>query len=741
MSIETEREAERQREAGASRRHFLIGAGVVGAGTLAGIYVVPQWLARRDAAAADASGAAAAPGAPPVEFRPHAFVRVSSDGAITVIVGKSEMGQGIHTGLAMIVAEQLDVAPSRLRVENAPVDAAFNHPNLNIQMTGGSNSTVTTFEAASRAGATARAMLVAAAAQGWGVEAATLRTDDGVVTDGRRKASYAALAAAAATQPVPKDVPLKARADYKYLGKAQSRLDGPAKVNGSAVFGIDVERPDMLYAMVARSPVFGGKVASFDAAAARAIPGVVDVRQVPTGVAVLATNNWAARRGRDALEIRWNEGAGAQISTAGLRAQWRRLAQQPATMVGKVAGTPEAALAAATKTFDVEYELPYLAHACMEPMNATALVTADRCEIWAPTQNQTLDRAAAAQALGFEPGQVELHTTFLGGGFGRRASTGSDFVVEAVEVARGVGRPVKTTWTREDDMQGGFYRPFSLNRVRGGVDADGRVVAFWHTSVGKPVMTNSPFGGFAKQMGFDPTSVEGSADMPYAIPNLRVDMHATDEGVPILWWRSVGHSINGFVVNSAIDELAALGGRDPLELRRELLAGKPRHLAVLQKAAELGSWGRPLPAGRGRGIALHESFGSIVAEVVEASVQGTEVTVHHVSCAVDCGFAINPDQVVAQMQSGVIFGLSAALRGEITLENGRVQQSNFGDYPVMRIGETPRIDVAILNSDGPLGGIGEPGTPPAAPALTGAIFAATGRRIRRLPVSAALPGA
>jgi isoquinoline 1-oxidoreductase beta subunit len=709
-------------DASTSRRQFLIGIGVVAAGTAAGVKLVPQLLREP---------------VPPVDFKPHAFVRIASDDVVTIIIGKSEMGQGIYTGLPMILAEELDFDPQRVRVETAGVDPAFNHPFMKMQFTGGSNSTTSTFDALREAGAMARAMLLAAAAQDWGVDVATLRTDDGFVTDGKRRASYGSLAAIAATLPAPGKVELKSREQYRWIGKPQRRLDSVAKVTGRAQFGLDVDLPDMLTAMVARAPVFGGKVRSFDATAALAVPGVVEVKQVPSGVAVIARHTWAAKLGRDALQIDWDLGPGTSLSTEAQRAEWRALAQQPG-IVAKEQGDAASALRAAAKRFDVEYELPYLAHACMEPLNCVAQVADGRCEIWVGTQNQSQDVMFVARALGIEESAITLHTQFLGGGFGRRASTHSDFTVEAVHVANGVGKPVKTVWTREDDMRGGYYRPHSINRVRGGVDADGRPVAYLHTSIGKPVLAQSIFAAGIMRNGFDPTSVEGSADMPYAIDNLRVEVHQTNEVVPILWWRSVGHSINGFVANSAIDELAALGGRDPAALRRELLAGKPRHLAVLDKAVSEAKYGQPLASGRFHGVALHESFGSIVAQVAEVSVEGSDVRVHRVTCAVDCGLAINPDQVVAQMQSGIIYGLTAALYGEITLAAGEPQQSNFDTYPMLRLSETPAIDVHIVDSDGPMGGIGEPGTPPIAAAVCGAIYAATGRRIRRLPIRAAL---
>ena len=710
----------------ASRRQFLIGIGVVVAGTAAGIKLVPTLL-REPAGRAD--------------FQPHAFVRIGSDDVITVIIGKSEMGQGIHTGLPMILAEELDVDPQRVRVEFAGVDKVFYHPMVGHQFTGGSTSTVSTFDSLRQAGALARQLLIAAAAREWSVDAATLATDNGVVTDGSRRASYGSLAALAATLPAPATPPaLKSREQYRWLGKPQKRLDGFDKVTGRTQFGLDVDLPGMHVAMVARPPAFGAVVKSFDASAALAVPGVVQVKQVPSGIAVIAAHTWAARRGRDALRIEWDSSAARGVSTEALREQWRALLQQPA-MLAFERGDAVAALRGARRSFDVEYELPYLAHACMEPLNAVAHVTADGCEIWAGTQNQSLDREFVARALGLRDEQVKVHTTFLGGGFGRRASAHADFVLEAALVAQGVGFPVKTVWTREDDMRGGYYRPFSMSRVRGAVDANGLPLAYFQTVVGKPVFLNSPLAPAAMQGGVDPTSHEGASNQPWAIPNLRVETHNTNEIVPILWWRSVGNSINGFVTNAGLDELAELGGRDPAELRRILLANEPRFLAVLDRALAASGYGQPLPAGHAHGVAMHESFGSIVAQVAEVSLDAGNVRVHRVTCAVDCGFAVNPDQVVAQMQSGIIYGLSAALYGEITIEDGAPQQSNFDSYPVLRLSEAPAIDVHIVESNGRMGGVGEPGTPPIAAAVCGALWRLTGRRIRRLPIRAALADA
>ncbi|MBU6378354.1 MAG: xanthine dehydrogenase family protein molybdopterin-binding subunit [Gammaproteobacteria bacterium] len=713
---------------GVGRRHFLIGAGVVVGGLAAGTLLRPYLTGGRDASV-------------PKDFRPHAFVRIADDDTVTVTIGKSEMGQGVYTGLPMILAEELDFDPRRLKVEFGPLDPVFNHPFLPAQFTGGSMSTITTYESLRNVGATARSMLVSAAAARWGVDAATLRTDDGKVIDPRgRTLRYGELVEAAAALPLPakESVRLKDRKDFRYIGRPQPRLDGPLKVTGEAVFGIDVQLPEMLTAVVARSPVFGATLKSFDATRAKAVPGVVEVKQVPSGVAVIATHTWAALKGREALDLQWDDAEGRKLSTESLRAEWRALAAKTG-IVGKNVGDAKAALGRARRQLDVEYELPYLAHACMEPMNAVALVKDGQCDLWVGTQGQSQDAQLAAAALGIDVKNVRIHTTFLGGGFGRRASADSDFSVEAALVANGVGKPVKVVWTREDDMRRGYYRPFSISRVRAGIGADGLPVALHSVIVGKPVLANTAMGKMlVNKEGLDPSSIEGAADIPYAIPNLRVEVHNTTEAVPNLWWRSVGHSINGFVSNGVIDELAALAGQDPFEYRRRLLADKPRHRAVLEAVAELAGWGKPLPGGHHHGIALHESFGSIVAQVAEVSVEGRDVRVHRVSCAVDCGLAINPDQVVAQMQSAIIYGLSAALRDEITIRDGAAVQGNFDSYPVLRIAETPAIEVKIVPSDGPLGGIGEPGTPPIAAAVCGGIHAATGQRIRRLPISASL---
>lgn len=675
--------------------------------------------------------------APVSEFVPNAFVKIAADGSVTVIIGKAEMGQGVYTSLPMILAEELDADWTRVRCEFAPVNPAYNHTAFGIQMTGGSTSVWSSFDQFRKAGAVARAMLVQAAADGWGVAPSACRTENSFVihdASGRR-AAYADLAAKAAEGNPPAEVALKDPKDFKLIGKSVHRLDTPAKCNGTATFSIDVSRPGMLVAVMARPPVFGGKARSFDATAAKAIHGVKDVVEIPRGVAVLADGYWAARRGRDALKIDWDDGPMARYSTERQRAEYAALAKTSGA-VARSEGDAAAALAGAARRLEAEYEVPYLAHATMEPMNCVAEVRGDGCEVWAGTQFQTFDRMFAAQAAGLKPEQVQVHTTFLGGGFGRRAVPDCHMVVEAVQLAKAAGAPVKLIWTREDDTRGGYYRPFFYHRLSGGLDAAGNITAWKQTIVGQSILAGTPFEPMLVKDGVDATSVEGAADTLYLIPNLRVDVHSPRLPVPTLWWRSVGHSHTAFVVESFLDELGNAAGKDPFELRRGLLAKSPRNLRVLELAAQKAGWGSPLPAGHGRGIAVHESFGSFMAYVAEVSVSPKgDVTVHRMVCAADCGPVVNPDTIQAQVEGAVIFGLSAALRGEITLANGRAVESNFHDYPVLRIHECPeKIEVHIVPSTGKQGGIGEPGVPCAAPAVTNAIFAVTGKRIRRLPV-------
>ncbi len=672
----------------------------------------------------------------PATFAPNAFVRIGTDDSVTIIVNKSEMGQGVYTSLPMLLAEELEADWTKIKVEAAPVDAAYNHTAFGIQMTGGSTSTASEWERFRKAGATARIMLIAAAAQKWNVDPLSLHAENGYVIHAAsgKRASFGSLADAAAKVNPPKDVPLKDPRDFKLVGKPTRRLDTAEKVNGTAKFGLDMQIPGMLTAVIARPPVFGGKVSRLNADKAKAVSGVKNVVQVPTGVAVIANGFWPAKLGRDKLEIDWNDGPNGNLSTESMREQYANLAKKPGAIARKV-GDPTKALAGSAKTVTAEYEVPYLAHAMMEPLNCVVDLRADRCEIWTGTQFQTVDRASAAAVAGLKPEQVQIHTTLLGGGFGRRANPASDFVVEAVQVAKAAKAPVKVVWTREDDIRGGWYRPMWYDRMVAGLDAQGNPIAWTHTIVGQSIIAGTAFEPFIIKDGIDSTSVEGAADLLYGIPNLQVDLHTPKIGVPVQWWRSVGHSHNGFAVEAFFDEVAHAGGKDPYELRRTLLANQPRMRALLDLVAQRGNWGKPLPAGKGRGIATHFSFDSYVAQVAEVSVDrdGT-VRVHRVVCAVDCGRVVNPDTVKAQMEGGIIFGLTAALKGEITLNRGRVQQRNFHDYPMLRMNEAPKIEVHIMPSTENPTGVGEPGVPPVAPAVANAIFAATGKRVRRLPI-------
>ena len=707
-----------------ARREFIKTGAALGGGLLVSLYVPVLH--------GEQSGTAAATDN---QFALNAFVRIGTDESVTVISAHSEMGQGIYTSLPMLLNEELEADWSKVRVEAAPVDKVYNHPIFGIQMTGGSTTSPAEWDRYRKMGALARTMLVQAAAKQWNVDASSCHVEKGVVIHGAtgRRATYGSLANAAAQLTAPADVPLKEAKSFKLIGKPTRRLDTPSKTNGSAQFGLDVSVPGMLTAVVARPPVFGGKVKNVDAREALKVPGVKAVEQVPSGVAVIAERFWPAKLGRDKLVIDWDLGPNAGLSTEQMLREFAETAKKPGT-IAKKTGDPEAALKTAVKTITAEYDVPYLAHAMMEPLNCVVDLKADSCEIWTGTQFETIDRANAAQVAGLAPEKVQIHTTLLGGGFGRRANPASDFVKEAVHVAKVAKAPVKVVWTREDDLKGGWYRPMWHDRFVAGLDENGDPIAWTHTIVGQSIMQGTPFEAFVKD-GIDGTSVEGAADLLYGIPNLQVDLHSPRIGVPVQWWRSVGHSHTGFSVEAFLDEVAHAGGKDPYELRRKLLAKQSRMLAVLDLAAQKANWGEKLQLGVARGIAGHFSFDSYVAQVVEASVakDGT-VHVHRVVCAVDCGLAINPDTVKAQMEGGIIFGLTAALKNEITLKDGKVEQGNFHDYQMLRIFESPAIEVHIVPSSEKPTGVGEPGVPPVAPALANAIFAATGKRVRRLPI-------
>ena len=669
-------------------------------------------------------------------FAPNAYLRIGKDDSVTVIVNKSEMGQGVYTSLPMLVAEELCCDWRKVMFMPSPVAPAYNHAQFGpIMVTGGSSSVRSEWSRLSLAGAAAREMLITAAAQVWRVDPATCTADNGfVIGPSGKRLSFGALVDKAAQLPVPKEPKLKA-VKKNLLGTSAKRLDSPAKVNGSALFGIDVQAPGMVTAVIARPPVFGGKVVSFNADKTKAEPGVRSVVAVDAGVAVAADDYWQALKGRDLLEITWDEGKWAGISTSTMHEEYARLAQTPG-MVARRDGDAPALLAANPDAMVATFDVPYLAHAPMEPLNCFVDLRKDGCLIRTGSQFQTVDRAAAAKELGLQPEQIDFQTTLLGGGFGRRACTGSDFVREAAQVARALGMPVKVVRSREDDMRAGYYRPMWHSRGEACLDKKGYPLAWLHRIVGQSIIAGTPFESAMVKDGIDHTSVEGASDTPYYIPNLQVELHSPVNGVPVLWWRSVGHSHTAFVMESFLDELAHKAGKDPYHYRRALLAKHPRNLKVLQTAAEKAGWGKPLLKGHGRGIAVHESFGSFVAQVAEVSLaKNGGVTVHRVVCAVDCGRIINPDTVKAQMESGIIFGLSAVLHGAITLKNGRVEQGNFDSYPLVRMADAPKIEVHIVASSEEPGGVGEPGVPPIAPAVANALFAASGARVRTLPMT------
>lgn len=712
-----------------ARRAFLKHAG---AATLA-LTIGFEWAGTRRA---DALTAPPAGGA----FVPNAFLRIDPDGRVTVIAKHLEMGQGAYTGIATIVAEELDADWASIRVESAPADASrYGNAVLgNLQGTGGSSAMANSWTQLREAGAKARAMLVAAAAQEWRVPATELTVEAGVVSHagGGRKATFGSLAGRAAALPVPATVTLKTPKDFKLIGRVHPRVDIPAKVDGTAQFTLDVAMPGMLVALLARPPRFGATVKSFDGAAAAAVDGVVNVVQVPRGVAVIATGFWAAKRGRDALVIEWDESSAETRSSDDLMAEYRRLADTPG-LPARRDGDAVGAIRDAARKVTASYEFPFLAHAPMEPLDAVVKLTADACEIWAGDQFQTVDQGNAAKTAGLQPQQVRIHTLYAGGSFGRRANPGSDYIVEAVSIAKAHGAdgtPIKLQWTREDDIGGGLYRPMYFHKLEAGLDARGELTGWRHVIVGQSIMAGTAFAAAIKD-GIDPTSVEGAASMAYAVPNVSVDLSTTNTGVPVLWWRVVGSSHTTFAVEAFIDEVARAAGADAFAFRRKLLEHHPRMKAVLELAAEKAGWsGAPMPKGRGRGIAVAEAFKTFVAQVVEVTADDAgRIKVDRVVCAVDCGTPINPDVIAAQMEGGIGFGLGAALYGAITLKDGRVEQQNFNAYRVLRMNEMPKIEVHIVPSAEAPTGVGEPGVAPVGPAVANAIFAATGKRMHLLP--------
>ena len=710
-----------------SRRRFLQGASAAGAGLVIGF----RWPIGPMAALAQG----AAPKAPPPA---DAFLRIAPDNTVTVICKHIEFGQGPYTGVATIIADELDADHAQIRVEAAPADLKLygnNEWGGMAQGTGGSTAMANSWDELRRAGAEARARLVAAAAQAWSVKPDEITVENGVARHASgRSAPFGQLAERArgitlASPPQPKDP-----SRWRYIGKEFAKVDTREKVDGSAVYTLDVKLPDMLTCVVAHPPRFGAKVKSFDAAAAMKVRGVVEVVAVPQGVAVLARSFWPAKKGRDALTVAWDDTGAEMRGTDTLLAEYVKLAEKPGA-VAKNEGDARAALAKAARVHEATYVFPYLAHAPMEPNDCVIRRTDGGAELILGSQIQTVDQAMAAQVLGLKPEQVGVKTLLAGGSFGRRATPHADMAREAAEVLKASKHkgPIKVVWTREDDIQGGRYRPFFVHRIRAALDDKGGIAGWEQVVVGQSFLKGSPFEGMIKD-NVDPTMTEGAATLPYAMPNLHVSAHVAEVGVPTLWWRSVGHTHTAFSTETFFDELAVAAGADPLEMRRRLLKDHPRLLAVLNLAAEKAGWGARLPAGRALGVAIQESFKSYVAQVAEVS-KGEDglPRVHRVVCAVDCGIAVNPDVVRAQMEGGIGYGLSAALYSAIDLDRGVVVQSNFHDYRTLRIHEMPRVEVHIVPSTEKPTGVGEPGVPPIAPAVANAWMKLTGQRIHRLP--------
>ncbi|MDJ0513758.1 MAG: xanthine dehydrogenase family protein molybdopterin-binding subunit, partial [Methyloceanibacter sp.] len=669
-------------------------------------------------------------------------LRISPDNTITVLSAHFEGGQGCHTGIATLVAEELDADWEQIRFEGAAGNTKH-YGNLawggQVQGTGGSTAMASSWDRYRQAGAAARSMLIAAAAKSWGVPESEITIEQGVLRHHSGQSSgFGAFAAQAAKMAPPNKVTLKDPADWTHIGNADRRRpDTAPKTTGAHTFTIDVMLPDMLTAVLARPPLFGAKASTFDATTAKAVPGVVEVVETPRGVAVVGKDTWSAIKGRDALDVTWDDSEAEKLGSDEIVAQYLELAKSDDGAVVRNDGDAKESLADASHVVEAAFDFPYLAHAAMEPLNAVARLENGTLEIWAGHQLPDLYQQVAAQILGIKPERVKLHVMPAGGFFGRRATPDSDVIVEVASIVKALGEgvPVKVQWTREDDMTGGRYRPLYHHVVRAGLDASGQPAGWQHRIVGQSILKGTPFESMLVKDGIDATSVEGANDYPYGVPNVLVDLVTTDVRVPVLWWRAVGHTHTAYVVETVIDELAHKANKDPVEFRKALLQGHPRHLGVLNLAVENADWGTPMAAGRGRGVAVHKSFDSYVAQVAEVTVDDGRVKVERVVCAVDCGIAVNPDIIRAQMEGCIGYGLSAALHGSITLDEGRVVQTNFDGYRCLRIDEMPEVEVHIMPSSERPTGVGEPGLPPIAPAVANAVFAATGKRVRRLPVA------
>lgn len=661
--------------------------------------------------------------------QPVAWLRIAGDNTITVLVDKSEMGQGVYTALTQLLAEELGVALEAIRVEAAPVGAVYTNNLLGAQITGGSTSVRDGWEKLRKAGAQARSMLVQAAAAQWGVGADTLKVDSGAVVNGRKRLTFGELAEAAAKLPVPTEVTLKPAKEFTLVGKPAKRLDTASKLDGSAIYGIDVKLPGMLHGAFAQCPTLGGKLASFDAVQAKTMPGVKDVVGTDNGVVVIADHYWQAYKALGAVKIKWDAGANASLDNDAIRARLRKAANRNGRSV-RNDGNAAAALKGAAKVVRATYELPMLAHATLEPQCCTADVRVDSADVYAPTQTQTIAQATAAAVVGLKPEQVKIHTTLLGGGFGRRLEV--DFIGAAMVASKAVGKPVKVIWSREQDMTHDTYRPPAFDTVAGGLDASGKLVA-WKLDLTGPSITARMFPPVV-ETAIDPFAIEAASNYPYDVPHIAVNYNREEIGIDVGYWRSVSHALNCFVAESFMDELASAAGKDPYAFRAAMLDKQPRFKRVLDEAASRAGWGKA-PAGHYQGIALMEGYGTYMAQVAEVSMKDGTLTIHRITCAVDCGQMVNPNIVDQQIEGSILFGLTAALWGDITLVRGEVQQRNFDTYRMLRLPEAPRIDVHLLESGEAPGGVGEPGTAVVGPALANAIFAATGKRLRSLPIA------
>jgi isoquinoline 1-oxidoreductase beta subunit len=705
-----------------SRRTFLQASLMTG-GALVFAFHLPGLGGSRMAFAADAPAKG--------KYPPSSFIRVEPDGTTVFQINKLEMGQGVNTSMAQILAEEMDCDWSKVRSESCGVAPEYNHTAFGTQMTGGSSALNSSFEQHRMIGATARAMFVQAAANRWSVEPSALHTENGFVVGEKGKLSYAELAPAVAKLSPPEKVSLKDPSKFKIIGKSVGRVDALAKTTGKAQFGIDIKVPGMLYCVVARAPVFGAKVKSSNVAAAKAVRGVKNVVELPDRVAVLAENTYAARMGRDALDVQWEKSGKENVTSESILAQYREAAKVP----GAVCENTGDAVAAmkGLKMMEAEYHFPYLAHACMEPMNCTISYDGNSCEVWSGHQMPTIDRDTAAGMLGLDKEKVTVHTTYAGGSFGRRANKNSDYVVEACMIAKVVKQPIKVVWTREDDMKGGYYRPFMYHHATIGIDVKGMPHAWDHRVVGQSVVGDSFFEKMMVKDGVDPTAVEGVTESKYAVPNRRITLALQKQHVPVLWWRSVGHTHTAFVMETLIDEMATNANKDPLQYRLSLLKASPRHVAVLKLLKKNSPWGKPAKKGHAYGLAIVESFKSVVGQVIEISMEGGQPRVHRVWAAAHIGRVVNPEGAKQQMEGGILFGLSAALYGNVPIVDGAPTTNNFSDYPVARMNEAPDIKTFFVNSQETPTGLGEPGVPPVAPAMANAMYRLTKKRVRKLP--------